>query len=288
MKVLLTGATGFIGRHVLRCLRKNGIAFSVLGRHKPTDCKSDEFIQADLLANPDFDALAHQAQATHLLHLAWYAEYGKYWSSPHNFRWVEATLHLVESFCNAGGKHVVVAGTCAEYDWSYGYCQEDVTPANPATLYGVAKDAARRLTMALCAGLDVSCAWGRIFLPYGPGEPSARLIPSLTEVFQGHRAPFGVNSHAYRDFLHVADVAEAFLLLLRSEQSGLFNVSSGQPVQLSEVVNILARHFQADPHPVLELSSQRQNEPPLLVGDNTKLKSLGWHPRISLTAGLTQ
>jgi nucleoside-diphosphate-sugar epimerase len=85
----------------------------------------------------------------------------------------------------------------------------------------VAKDATRRLLAALCAAHGASCAWGRVFFPYGRGEAPQRLVPSLTAVFQGRREPFGVNAGNYRDFVHAAYVAGAFLTLLRAGEPPL-------------------------------------------------------------------
>lgn len=286
MRVLVTGASGFLGHYVLAALQRQGIEAVAVGRRRPTSTKG--YIEADLLAVADFTELVQQAQATHLLHLAWYAEHGQYWTSPLNLRWVDATTRLVEVFCLAGGQHVVVAGTCAEYDWAHGYCREESTPINPATLYGTAKDVARRLVMAVCAQHQVPCAWGRVFLPFGAGEASARLIPSLIEVFQGKRAPFGVNAGAYRDFLHASDVAEGFVGLLKHEAQGAYNVSSGGPVALAEVVREIARQLDGDAESVLALSAARPGEPPLLIGESLKLNALGWQPKLSLSQGLAQ
>jgi len=287
MKVLLTGATGFIGRHVLQSMRDRDIPFVTVGRTIPQGCIETEFIQADLLASLDFDEIMARAEASHLLHLAWYAEHGKYWTSPLNLRWVEATVRMVEAFCKAGGKRVVAAGTCAEYDWSYGYCREDVTPTNPDTLYGVTKDATRRLVMAICKDHGASCGWGRIFIPYGPGEHTSRLIPSLIDVFQGKREPFSVNANAYRDFLHVSDVADAFLALSNRYEAGIFNVCSGQPVQVNTLVRNIARIFNNDPDLVLSLEClNTEKDPVFLAGDNTKLSKIGWRCLISLKQGL--
>jgi len=277
MKVLLTGASGFIGRSVLTQLLRLGIETVVVGRTRP-DGFVGEFIEADLLQAEAGAAAIAKARATHLLHLAWYAEHGKYWTSPLNLRWVESTVRLVESFCSTGGRHLAIAGTCAEYDWSVGYCQEEATPLAPATLYGTAKDATRRLVEAICRQYDVPCAWGRIFLPYGQGEDGRRLIPSLFEVFKGRRTPFGVNASGYRDFLNVEDVARAFVQILKVEATGCYNIASGEPTRIADVVRMIASACNADPSPVLELASERPSEPIMLVGDNSKLKSLGWRP----------
>lgn len=275
MKVLLTGASGFIGRSVLTQLLRLGIEVVVVGRTRPEGFVG-EFIEADLLQAEAGAAAIAKARATHLLHLAWYAEHGKYWTSPLNLRWVESTVRLVESFCSKGGHHLAIAGTCAEYDWSIGYCNEDAAPLAPSTLYGTAKDATRRLVEAICRQYCVPCAWGRIFLPYGQGEDGRRLIPSLFEVFKGRRTPFGVNASAYRDFLNVEDVAHGFIQILKAEAAGCYNIASGEPTRIADVVRIIAAACNADPSPVLELTSERPGEPIMLVGDNSKLKSLGW------------
>ncbi len=286
MRVLLTGASGFLGQYVLRALRQQGIDVVTVARSKPDS--SVDFIEADLLSIINFEALLKQTRATHLLHLAWYTEHGKYWTSPLNLRWQEATSRLVEAFCVAGGKQVVVAGTCAEYDWSLGYCRENSTPLIPSSLYGTAKDATRRLVMAVCNEYQTPCAWGRIFLPYGNGESSTRLIPSLIEVLQKQRAPFEINAQAFRDFLHASDVAEGFVKLLIANATGAYNICSGEPIRLAEIVRTLASQLEADPEPLLALSIERPGEPNVLCGENLLLKSLGWRPKLALANGLIQ
>jgi len=277
MRVLLTGASGFIGRHVLSQLVDAGVDTVVLGRSRP-DGYTGDFIEADLLQKQGCNDVVQLAEASHLIHLAWYVEHGQYWTSPLNLRWVEASVRLVEAFCAAGGQKVIAAGTCAEYDWAFGFCREDSTPLNPATLYGKAKDATRRLLEAVCESHQTRFIWVRIFLPYGKGEDSRRLIPSLINVFQGKRPPFGVNANAYRDFLHVEDVANGFIRLLLMDAQGNYNIASGQPTQIAEVVRSIAHAFHGDPRVVLHLSTERPGEPDILFGDSRKLKTLGWQP----------
>jgi len=81
-------------------------------------------------------------------------------------------------------------------------------------------------------------------------------------------------------------VAEGFIALLRSGASGAYNISSGRPVQLIEVVEKLAQLLDADAQAVLGLTTERPGEPPLLVGENLKLKTLDWRPALSLAQGL--
>lgn len=285
MKVLLTGASGFIGRHVLAELRRQGIETVAVGRTRPEDYDGD-FITADLLQSEAPALVIDRARPTHLIHLAWYTEHGAYWASPLNLRWLDASARLAEAFCAAKGEKLIAAGSCAEYDWAAGYCREDRSPLVPATLYGTAKDATRRLLAAVCAAAGVEFAWGRVFMPYGEGEDERRLIPSLTAVFEGRREPFGVNGATYRDFLRVQDVALGFTCLLRPEACGDYNIASGQPTRIADLVLRIAETLGGDARQVLDLAPSRLGEPELLLGDNRKLKSLGWqatHPSILQT-----
>jgi nucleoside-diphosphate-sugar epimerase len=284
MKLLLTGGSGFIGTHVLKALEQEAVDVVVIGRKRVS--APFQQIEADLLNVTDFSQLLLSVSATHMLHLAWEAEHSKYWTSPRNLRWVDATVRLVEAFCELGGKHVAIAGTCAEYDWAEGYCREDTTPLDPNRLYGISKDATRRLVMAICEQHCVPCAWGRLFLPYGHGECRDRLIPSLIQFFRGERAPFGINVCAYRDFLHASDAATGFIEILRAEAAGAFNVCSCQPVHLPHLVKTLASIMNGNPEPVLAMSTDPKNEPPVLIGENSKLKALGWRPTLDLEKGL--
>ena len=286
VKVLLTGASGYLGRYVLASLRAQGCEVVVLGRSLPAGFEDVPLVHCDLLDGANLATAVQQAGASHLLHLAWTTEYGVYWASPLNFRWVDATLRLLQAFCDAGGRHVAIAGTCAEYDWAAGYLREDATPYAPATLYGVAKDATRRMAAALCVARGVSLAWGHIFFPFGPGEATQRMLPSLLRVFRGQAEPFGVNLAAYRGMLYVPDAANALATLLLQGCKGNFNICSGQPALIGDVVQTLARLCNADPAPVLALATARPGDPPMLVGENTRLLATGWRPVFTLEQGL--
>ncbi len=286
MKVLVTGASGFIGKACVAELQRSGVEVLAIGRHRPAENLS--FLECDLLSTGDLSTILQEARPSHLLHLAWYAEHGKYWNSPLNQQWVRATQKLVDAFCAAGGKHAVFAGTCAEYDWTMGECHEGSTPLKPATLYGAAKVEASQITSAICDRHGVRFSWGRIFQPYGPFENSERLVPALIDVFQGRRRPFAINGNFVRDFIYSKDVARAFLTLLESDAAGYYNIASGQPVRLADVAIAIAKACQTDAVPLLELPPNNTSGPAMIVGAVDRLKNLGWAPEISFRQGIVE
>ena len=186
--------------------------------------------------------LIERVKPTHLLHLAWYVPPGKYWTSLENVRWLQASMDLLIEFAAAGGQRVVSAGTCAEYSWTKGdgICREDETPLEPASLYGASKDALRRMQEALARQFGFSQAWGRIFFPYGPGEPDGRLVPSvIRSVLAGEPARCS-HGRQVRDFMYVDDVARAFAVVLDSAIEGPVNIGTGEGVTIAEVAQAAA------------------------------------------------
>src|ERR1700683_1086925 len=117
-RVLLTGASGFIGQPTINSLQRRGFEIYAISR-KPIfeTLPNVVWCEADLHDHSAIKELVSSIKASHLLHLAWYVEHGAYWASEENLKWVISSLNLVEAFMNHGGKRLVCAGTCAEYDW---------------------------------------------------------------------------------------------------------------------------------------------------------------------------
>jgi nucleoside-diphosphate-sugar epimerase len=284
-RVLVTGASGFIGRHALAPLRERGFEVHAVARGGGAT-PGVAWHAADLLNAVARDALMAELEPTHLLHLAWYAEPGRFWTAPENLAWAEASLGLYRAFAARGGRRAVLAGSCAEYDWSGGVCHEDVTPLRPATLYGACKHAVASVVTAPGAG--PSTAWGRVFFLYGPGEPEEKLVASvLRALLAGRRAPVS-HGRQVRDFLHVADVAGAFAALVaRDEVEGAVNIASGVPVSLRELLSIAEERL--DVHGLVAYGERPAppDEPPVILADVTRLREqVGFVPAHTLVSGL--
>ena len=147
-------------------------------------------------------ALIARSQPTHLLHLAWNAEPGRYWTTPENLAWAQASFALYRAFAEAGGRRAVGAGTCAEYDWSTRLPRGRDAAAPRHALRAAKRRSARAVRLRRAHG--PSTAWGRVFFLYGPGEhpagssPAVIRAPARRRARRGHARPSGARLHARR------------------------------------------------------------------------------------------
>lgn len=293
-RVLVTGAGGFIGRWSLAALQGRG--FEVHAVYSPRAATSGErpagevtVHHADLLNTAAIDALLARVRPTHLLHFAWIATPGIYWQSADNARWLEAGAHLAQEFFSRHGERAVMAGSSAEYDWSsVTLCNEDASPLADAagaapTAYAAAKLAMHRRLERLAHEARASCAWGRVFFQFGPGEQAARLVPSVVLSLLGGREALCTAGTQVRSFLHVAEVAEAFAALLDSDVRGAVNVGSAERVSVATLIGLIAAQIGRPDLVRLGAKALPAGEPAVLVPDVTRLRlEVGWQPRYCL------
>jgi nucleoside-diphosphate-sugar epimerase len=287
-RVLVTGATGCVGRHILPLLVERGWdVVAVRSRRAAAEVPGVQWVHGDLLDQGDIRRIVESARASHMLHLAWYIAPGKWAAAPENFLWVRAGLDLAMAFKSAGGRRMVTAGSCLEYDWNAGVCVENTTPLAPHTTYGTCKHALQVLTSALISESGTSSAWGRIFFLYGPYEHPDRLVASVVRsVLAGQPAK---TSHGLqvRDYLYVSDVADAFVRLLESEVTGPVNIASGVPITLKEIVTRIGELTGRSDLIQIGAIPAASTDTPLVVGDVSRLSSsLAWTPAWDLDRGL--
>jgi nucleoside-diphosphate-sugar epimerase len=290
-RVLLTGASGFIGHHCIEPLLARGYEVHAVSTQARADAAQGVTWHAcDLLQPGAADSLLAKVRPSHLLHLAWYVVPGKLITSELNFEWVTASMELVKSFARHGGTRLVAGGSGYEYDWSHGYCGERRTPAAPDTVYGACKQALHLQVQAFASQHPgLSSAWGRVFFLYGPREHRQRLVSSvILSLLAGQPAKCS-HGRQIRDYMHVQDVADGLVALLDSAVNGAVNVSSGQATTLREIVLEIGRQIGRPELNELGAIPARANDVALVVGENARLVSeVGWTQRYDLEAGIRQ
>ncbi|WP_338833436.1 NAD(P)-dependent oxidoreductase [Bradyrhizobium septentrionale] len=292
-RLLLTGARGFIGQCALRPALEAGFEVhairSTTGGREPDATLPVTWHTANLLGAGVADDLVERIKPSHILQTAWVTDHGAYWTSPANLDWLAFGARLAKAFAAHGGQRFVSVGTCAEYDWTgTGPLVEDTSPEEPETFYGKIKLCHHQMLMAASQQLGFTAATGRIFFIYGPHEGPRRLIAyACRELAAGRRASFS-SGQQRRDFLHVEDAARGLVALLDSSISGACNVSSGSADSLRDVVSHIAGISGCSDLVSFDAARDRPGDPPLILGDATRLHSTGWVPLIPLQVGLSR
>lgn len=245
---LLTGATGFVGRQVLRALGEKDVRVRVVVREGKQDqlekLKGIESVVAtqDLFAeSADWWADVCKDIDT-VIHVAWYAEPGKYLQSAKNLDCLMGTLQMAKGAAQAGVKRFVGIGTCFEYDLTGCMLSID-TPLRPLTPYAGAKAAA---FMALSQWLPrqrVAFAWCRLFYLHGEGEDERRLVPYLrTKLAAGESAEL-THGRQIRDFLEVREAGRMIVETSLSDEQGPVNICSGLPITVRQLAEQIADEY---------------------------------------------
>jgi len=273
--VMITGASGFVGRPSLEALRARGFHVHAVARRPLSENSGVTWHSADLLDAQDRRRLIEAARPTHLLHLAWYVEHGRFWTAPENEAWVGASLDLLRLFAASGGRRAVLAGSCAEYDWNRGGSDpwRESDPCRPATPYGRAKLALLEQGAALAARTGVSFAWARFFLMFGFREDPRRLIPAMIDGLLRNEEVALSSGRQIRDLLDTRDMGSALAALVDADAvTGPVNVASGRAVSLRDAGRMLAQ-ISERPEALLKFGTlaDRKGEPPYMVADVSRL-----------------
>jgi nucleoside-diphosphate-sugar epimerase len=288
IRVLLTGAAGFIGRHCLDLLLREDCEIDAVTRTgRDMGGSRVRWHAADLRDQEAASRIVATLRPTFLLHLAWEATPGRYSWSPDNMRWLAATMAMATAFGETGGRRFLGAGSSAEYASVDGVCREDSTPIRPATIYGKCKAACWLALDAAAQHYGFAAGWGRIFLPYGPGDPADRLIPSVLAALTARRPVETTHGRQQRDFIYAPDVADLLVRLLFSDETGVFNVGTGRPIAVRSVVEYLATSVGGSDLLRFGAIEPGRDEPALLAADTSKTKArLGWSAPTGIEAGL--
>ncbi|PWR70702.1 NAD-dependent epimerase/dehydratase family protein [Methanospirillum lacunae] len=238
--ILVTGATGFIGHHVVNELHNKGHNVIAFSRHqKKAELLSwwgkVKFVIADM-QDPNLNIRELFGEPEILIHLAW-AGLPNYHAMFHYEENLPASYHFIIKMVKSGVKQVLVAGTCLEYGMQYGKLSEE-THTEPITSYGIAKDTLRKFLQIYQQNISFTLQWVRLFYTYGTGQNPNSLFAQLNSALDHKDDIFNMSGgEQLRDYLPVEEVAHRIALVAEHpECNGVINCCSGNPISIRRLV----------------------------------------------------
>lgn len=287
-KILVTGASGYIGTQICSELLKNGYDIHALVYPEVSQSLNDiTQYSLDLMNKEAVSDFFKNNSFEKMIHLAWYVG-PKCQISPLNIEWLEASLHLIKTFWENGGKTVLVSGSMSEYDFSYGWCSENKTPLDSLSLYGQTKAALYQILEKFCKFHDLDLKWARIFNIYGLNEKKTRLVPYVINAMINGEDVNVSHCNQIQNYLHVKDVARAVVMFLESSVTGAVNIASDEPIRLKDMIEFCKEELKYKKD-VNYGAIKASFDQPFLTGDNRILKNeIGWKQTIDIKDGLKE
>ena len=289
MKILLTGATGFIGSAFARLAVARGheIAGLVLPAEK---------VSAVLAESPNFSAIRGNLQnlpwkdveafrPETCVHAAWITTPGVYLESPENFKFLEHSVEFLGNVRMRGTKHIVALGTCIEYRVTDAALSETHTPIEPTTVYSRCKNELRLKLEEEARHDPFRLCWARVFYPYGPGEHPSRLCSSILAKLARDERVVLKTPQSTKDYIFIEDLAEALLTVTEKRFEGAINLGTGVGVSVREIARTLSAMLGRQ-HLVEEASATTSDPLGYVVADASRIHGLGWKPAHTIKQGL--
>lgn len=270
MRVAVTGASGFIGRYVVRELLSHGIEVVAVARATAQRQSPPLWMEIDIL-EPPINLLEKLGNPDALIHLAW-GGLPNYDSSQHTESEYPAHLNFLTHCLTQGLKKLYVTGTCYEYGLASGELTEE-NPTKPCTKYGLAKTMLHESLLELQKKHLFQLTWFRLFYLYGEGQSENSLYSSLRSAIKRGEANFPMSGGGQlRDFLPVEVAAKMMVgAILQENSQGTFNVCSGIPVSVQSIVQRWIEWEKSDINLILGHYPYCKHEPMEFWGSRSKL-----------------
>jgi nucleoside-diphosphate-sugar epimerase len=269
-RILITGATGFVGRQICKAFLEKDVNLRCVVRmgkvHQLSDFANVEIVSTKDLFAEESDWWADQcAGVDTIVHAAWYVEPETYLESELNIHCLKGSINLAQGALRAGVRRFVGIGTCFEYDLSAGILSTD-TPLKPTTLYAGAKTALYFGLKHWLKAHSVEFVWCRLFYLYGEGEDSRRLMPYLRAKLDKSEPALLTSGSQVRDFLDVAEAGRMIAEAALSDQTGPINICSGVPITVRQLAEQIADEYGR--RDLLKFGARPDNiiDPPCVIG----------------------
>nr|WP_255368398.1 NAD-dependent epimerase/dehydratase family protein [Rhodanobacter sp. OK091] len=274
VRVAVTGASGFIGRHVVRELVHRGAEVIAISRHPDPPISSTVTPLVADIGSTGTNPFVRMGRPDALLHLAW-GGLPNYGSSDHLNKELPRHTAFLDACIDAGLTRLIVTGTCLEYGLQSGELSE-ATAALPTTSYGEAKHRLHQHLQELQATHDFGLSWLRLFYVYGPGQAATSLYPQLRAAVAAGKSSFDMSiGDQVRDFLPIETAAARIVaVILNYANAGTINICSGQPRTVADTVRDWLQTWHTDITLNLGVYSYPDYEPFAFWGSTLRLNSL--------------
>jgi len=270
-RILLTGATGFVGRQVLKSLLKEDVCIRCIVREgKESELPVSEKLECPIITKDLFQESeswwrSALAGIHTIVHAAWYAEPGKYQLSPKNLDCLLGTLVMAKAAIAIGNNRFVGIGTCFEYEQS-GEKLSTEFPLAPTSPYAAAKASVYLALSQTLPSQGVEFAWCRLFYLFGEGEDSRRLAQSIRLSMAEGREVALTAGNQVRDFLDVREAGQRIAKVAISNITGPINICSGTPATVREIAESIADEYGR--RDLLKFGARPENpvDPAFIVG----------------------
>lgn len=274
MKILVTGANGYIGSHIVAALLNKGvdvIACDIATQN--IDSRAKTVLCNIFDCNDTENAYTLFGEPDVCLHLAW--RDGFVHNSPKHIRDLSAHFAFLTNLIDNGLRHLAIMGTMHEIGYYEGKIDEN-TPCNPLSLYGIAKNTLRQSMIQYAANHQCILQWIRGFYIFGDDLKNHSIFTKLVEASQrGEKTfPFTMGKNQY-DFMNVQQLVEQIsAVVLQTKIKGIINCCTGNPISLAEAVESFIETNKLDIKLVYGAFPDRPYDSPCIYGDNTKIQQI--------------
>jgi nucleoside-diphosphate-sugar epimerase len=276
---LVTGATGFIGSHVVRELIKMNFEVYALVRHESNLWRIEDVkdkikkIQYDIFDSEKLKKIVRDIGPNIIIHLAWYVEPGKYLNSIKNIDYIRASVELAKIAKEINCQKFVSVGSCFEYDLEEKYISEN-TKLSPNTLYSASKIATFYALKEIFNNSSTKFVWARLFYLFGPYEDERRFVPYIISSLLKNEEVLLTDCLQVRDYLFIEDCSKIIVKISLSDFEGEINIGSGIPITLKEIALMIGKKLNRVEKLKIGAKARPPNDPPFVCAKIEKLKSI--------------
>jgi nucleoside-diphosphate-sugar epimerase len=270
--ILLTGASGFVGRQVYKQLQNHDLNIVIVSRKKSLAKIADLNKNTKVILSENLfrESLSWWETALQnvdiIIHCAWYAEPGLYLHSEKNFECLTGTLNIANVGSKIGIKKFVGIGSCFEYDLTGSGILSIGSPLNPKTLYACTKVSVFYILGALFSSRNIDFAWCRLFYLYGDGEDSRRLFPYLHHKISNGEIAELTSGNQIRDYINI-EYASAYIAEISfGNKTGAINICSGHGKTIRSIAEGIANQYGRLDLLKFDVRDDNLVDPPIIVG----------------------